>query len=61
MSYGGYWNWVLSMLVLCGIWVFSFSRKKNVFFPFWSNECVLNCNLDVYAWFVRKCEKIRDF
>ena len=62
MSYGGDWSWALCLLMLCGIWVFSFSRKKDVgFFPFWANECVLNCNLDVYAWLVRKCRKIRDF
>ena len=50
-------------LCLCSVefWYFLSREKKCVFFPFWSNECVLNCNLDVYAWFVRKCWKIRDF
>ena len=39
-----------------------FPGKKDVgFFSFWSNECILNCNLNVYAWLVRKCKKIRDF
>ena len=48
MSYGGDWSWALCLLVLCGIWVFFFYRKKRCgFFSFWSNEYVLNCNVDV--------------
>ena len=48
----------------CAMWdlgIFFHRKKRCGFFPFWSNECVLNCNLDVYAWFVRKCGKIRYF
>ena len=44
----------------CAIWDLGIllSGKKDVgFFSFWSNECVLNCNLDVYAWLVRKWRK----
>ena len=32
MSYGGDWSWALSVHVLCGILVFSFSGKKDVGF-----------------------------
>ena len=48
----------------CALWDLGifFSGKKDVgFFSFWSNECVLNCNLDVYAWLVRKCGKNKRF
>ena len=48
----------------CTMWdlgIFFPGKKRCGFFPSWLNECVLNCNLDVYAWLVRKCEKIRDF
>ena len=58
MSYGGDWSWVLSMLVLCGILVFYFLGKKCGFFPFWSNKCVLNCNLDICLCLVG--EKMRE-
>ena len=48
----------------CALWdlgIFFPEKKRCGFFPFWLNECVLNCNLDVYTWLVRKCGKIRDF
>ena len=32
MTYGGDWSWALYLLVLCGIWVFSFPGKKDVGF-----------------------------
>ena len=48
----------------CALWDLGIlfpGKKRCGFFPFWLNECVLNCNLDVYTWLMRKCEKIRDF
>ena len=45
-----------------GFWSSLSRGKKDVgFFPFWSNECVLNCDLDVLClvsekmWEIKKC------
>ena len=47
-------------LCLCfvGFGYFLYWEKKCGFFHFWSNECVLNCNLDICLCLVG--EKMRE-
>ena len=44
-----------------GFGYFSFPEKKCGFFPFWSNECVLNCNVDVLCLIGEKMREKKIF